>query len=210
MEDSNTREKILKGAEGLFLKYGVRSISMDDIARQLSVSKKTLYQHFADKEDIVTLVCQSLLEENQREIEAAHEQSENAIDELARLSLCMKKNVEDMNPSLLYDLQKYYPKAWAVWQDFKQRCVHESIKRNVDQGIAEGYYRPEINAEIVSIMRMALVEIGFDDKTFPQDRFRLGEVQMQIFDHFVYGVVTEKGRKLYLKCKEDKPAEIIK
>ncbi|WP_333819308.1 TetR/AcrR family transcriptional regulator [Ohtaekwangia sp.] len=209
MEDSNTREKILKGAAGLFMKYGVRSISMDDIARHLSVSKKTLYQHFADKEDIVTLVFRELLEENQREMEEAHRLAVNAIDELARLSTCMKKNVEEMNTSLLFDLQKYYPKAWAVWQDFKQRCVYESIKRNVDQGIAEGNYRPEVNAEIVSIMRMALVEITFDDKTFPLDKFKFAEVQMQIFDHFVYGVVTEQGKKLYEKCREFKPAEIV-
>ncbi len=72
MEDSNTRDKILKGAEGLFTKYGVRSISLDDIARHLSVSKKTLYQHFTDKEDIVTLVFESVLSESRKEFEAIH------------------------------------------------------------------------------------------------------------------------------------------
>lgn len=209
MEDSNTREKILKGAEGLFTKYGVRSISMDDIARHLSVSKKTLYQHFTDKEDIVTLVFESVLSESRKEFEAIHKTAENAIDELAKLSVCLKKNVDEINPSLLFDLQKYYPKAWAVWLEFKRMCIYDSIKRNLDQGIAEGFYRPEINTEILSIVRMALIETAFDDKTFSHDKFKMTEVQMQIFEHFVYGIVTEKGRKQYLRCKEKNTPETV-
>ena len=209
MEDSNTRDKILKGAEGLFTKYGVRSISMDDIARHLSVSKKTLYQHFTDKEDIVTLVFESVLSERRKEFEAIHETAENAIDELAKLSVCLKKNVDEINPSLLFDLQKYYPKAWAVWLEFKRMCIYDSIKKNLDQGIAEGFYRPEINTEILSIVRMALIETAFDDKTFSHDKFKMTEVQMQIFEHFVYGILTEKGKKQYLRCKEKNAPETV-
>ena len=209
MEDSSTREKILKGAEGLFTKYGVRSISMDDIARHLSVSKKTLYQHFTDKEDIVTLVFESVLSESRKEFEAIHKTAENAIDELAKLSVCLKKNVDEINPSLLFDLQKYYPKAWAVWLEFKRMCIYDSIKRNLDQGIAEGFYRPEINTEILSIVRMALIETAFDDKTFSHDKFKMTEVQMQIFEHFVYGILTEKGKKQYLRCKEKNTPETV-
>jgi AcrR family transcriptional regulator len=209
MEDSSTRDKILKGAEGLFTKYGVRSISMDDIARHLSVSKKTLYQHFTDKEDIVTLVFEAVLSESRKEFEAIHQTAENAIDELAKLSVCLKKNVDEINPSLLFDLQKYYPKAWAVWLEFKRMCIYDSIKRNLDQGIAEGFYRPEINTEIISIVRMALIETAFDDKTFSHDKFRMTEVQMQIFEHFVFGILTEKGRKQYLRCKEKNTPETV-
>jgi AcrR family transcriptional regulator len=209
MEDSGTREKILKGAEGLFTKYGVRSISMDDIARHLSVSKKTLYQHFTDKEDIVTLVFEAVLRESRKEFEAIHETAENAIDELAKHSVCLKKSVEEINPSLLFDLQKYYPKAWAVWLEFKRICIYDSVKRNLDQGIAEGFYRPEINTEILSIVRMALVETAFDDKTFSHDKFKMAEVQMQIFEQFVYGIVTEKGKKQYQRCKEKNTTEPV-
>lgn len=202
MEERDTKDKILKGAEALFMKYGVRSISMDDIARHLSVSKKTLYQHFADKEDIVTQVCQSHMENNWKKFEAIRQRAVNAIDELAMMSVRLKQDMEEMNPSLLFDLQKYHPKAWAVWEKYKGVCVNDSMKRNLEQGIQEGYYRPEINAEILSISRMCLVEIAFDDKVFPQNKFNIAEVQLQLFDQFVYGIVTEKGRRLYQKYKE--------
>jgi TetR/AcrR family transcriptional regulator, cholesterol catabolism regulator len=202
MEDNNYREKILKGAEELFTKYGVRSISMDDIARHLSVSKKTLYQHFADKEDIVTMTCKAHLERNNKEFDEARDRAKNAIEELANLSVCLKKNMENMNPSLLFDLQKYHPKAWSVWLDHKNKTIRESVERNVQQGIEEGYYRPEVNAGVIASMRLELVQMAFDEDVFPREKFRLAEVQMELFDHFVYGLVTEKGRKLYQKYKE--------
>lgn len=202
MEETDIKEKIIRGAEELFMKYGVRSISMDDIARHLSVSKKTLYQHFADKEDIVTMACRALLEKNAVEFTAIRHQSKNAIEELANISICLRRNVEDMNPSLLFDLQKYHPKAWSAWLTHKNKLVRESIVANIRQGISEGYYRQELKVEIIATMRLELVQLAFNEDVFPRDKFRMSEVQMEIFDHFVHGVVTEKGRKLYLKYKE--------
>lgn len=202
MEETDVKKKILKGAESLFMKYGVRSISMDDIARHLSVSKKTLYQHFADKEDIVTNTCQTHIEDMSREFEEIWKNSKNAIDELARISICLKQNSEEMNPSLLFDLQKYHPRAWNVWLNHKNNFIRESVIRNLEQGIAEGYFRPEIDKEVIATMRLELVQLAFDEDIFPASRFKLPDVQMQIFDHFVHGLVTEKGRKLYQKYKE--------
>jgi AcrR family transcriptional regulator len=202
MEEINIKDKILKGAEDLFTKYGVRSISMDDIARHLSVSKKTLYQHFADKEDIVTMTCKAHLERNNKEFDLARNSATNAIEELANLSICLKRNMEEINPSLLFDLQKYHPKAWSVWLEHKNKTIRESVVRNIKQGVSEGYYRPEVNAQVIAAMRLELVQLAFDEDVFPREQFRMPEVQMELFDHFVYGLVTEKGRKLYQKYKE--------
>lgn len=202
MEEIGTREKILNGAVGLFMKYGLRSISMDDIARHLSVSKKTLYQHFADKEDLITLVLESHIEINRKQYEAITDNSVNAIDELAQISQCLRKDMSETNPSVLFDLQKFHPKAWEVWLDHKNKYIRESVVRNIKQGIEEGYYRPEVNAEIIAAIRIELISIGFDQNVFPQNIFNLTEVQSQIFDHFVYGLCTDKGKKLYQKHKE--------
>jgi AcrR family transcriptional regulator len=202
MEETEVKKKILKAAETLFMKYGVRSISMDDIARHLSVSKKTLYQHFADKEDIVTLTCQTHIEEMSREFEEIRHNAKNAIDELAKISICLKQSSEEMNPSLLFDLQKYHPKAWSVWLNHKNNFIRETVIRNLKQGIEEGYFRSEIDKEVIAAMRLEMVQLPFDDRVFPPSQFKLTEVQMQIFDHFVYGIATEKGRKLYQKYKE--------
>jgi len=202
MQELDNKEKILKGTEDLFMKYGVRSVSMDDIARHLSVSKKTLYQHFADKDEIVMKVSQAHCERNLKMTNDIIDSAENAIDELAKFSVMLKKQMEELNPSLLFDLKKYHSKAWSVWVDFKHRVIRESVVRNLIQGIAEGHFRPELNSEILATARIVMVEAAFDDQLFSRDKFNIVEVQSQLFDHFVFGLCTEKGRKLYQKYRE--------
>jgi hypothetical protein len=128
--------------------------------------------------------------------------AKNPIEELARLSVCMKANMESMNPTLLFDLQKFHQKAWGEWTEYKSKYLRESIVRNLNEGIEQGYIRPEANPEIMAAMRMELVQLGFNNDIFPPTVFKLAEVQEQLFDHFVYGLVTDKGKKLYQKYKE--------
>lgn len=210
IEETDIKDKILNGTEELFMRYGVRSISMDDIARHLSVSKKTLYQHFADKDDLVENVTRQMLEQNFQECERIRKGASNPIEELATISLWMKKSMEEINPTMLFDLQKFHTKAWNIWLDFKNKFIQDEVMRNLTVGIEEGYIRP-VNKEIMSILRVEFVQMGFNQDIFPREKFSLAEVQSQIFDHFVFGLVTEKGRKLYLKYKEhnQQPSTIL-
>ncbi len=202
MEETETREKILEGTEGLFMKYGIRSVTMDDIARHLAVSKKTLYQHFADKDDLVFKMSEMYLERSFRQYEDITQISKNSIEELSKISVCMKRDMENLNPSMLFDLQKYHPKAWGLYTDHKVKIIGQSVVRNIVQGIADGYYRSDIKPDILAITRLILIEAAFNPELFPKDRFNFVEVQTQLFDLFVHGLCTEKGKKLYQKYKE--------
>lgn len=202
MEEKDIKERILRGAMELFLKYGVRSVSMDDIARHLSVSKKTLYQYFADKDEIVSMVAEYHLMQEKLNYESIRASAENAIDELVKISGCIKQSLQKMNPSLLFDLQKYHPRAWSAWLGHKQHYMGESIIRNLKQGVSEGFFRAEINTEILAKARIELVQISFDEQAFPKDKYSLAELNLQLFEHFVYGVLTDKGRKAYEKYKQ--------
>ena len=201
MEEQDIKDRIIAGAEELFMKYGVRSVSMDDVARHLSMSKKTLYHYFADKDEIVTMVASFHMERHQQQYEGFHTSAKNAIDELVKISSCLKKEMQKMNPSLLFDLQKYHAKAWTAWLSHKRNYIGNSIVRNLEQGIAEGYFRPEINKDILATARLELIQLTFDENIFPSSKYNLAEVHAQIFDHFVYGLLTEKGRKVYEKYK---------
>jgi AcrR family transcriptional regulator len=202
MEEIGVKEKILKSSEALLTRYGTRSISMDDIARHVGVSKKTLYQHFADKEDLVTEVCFSALKCDQEEYESIEATAENAIDELVKISLVMKKQMAETNPTLIFDLQKFHPRAWSVWIDFRENTIRESVVRNLKQGIREGYFREDIQPEMLAILRLQILEMAFNPELFPKDQFELSQVQAHLFEHFIYGIVTDKGRKLYDKLKK--------
>lgn len=202
MEESENKDKLLKGAEALFMKYGVRSITMDDIARHLGISKKTIYQHFTDKDDIVESVASGHLERQRAQFDKITTESKNAVEEMVKLSICLKENMRAINPSLLFDMQKYHPKAWNVWLDFKNKIIHQSIMRSMKQGMEEGYFRADINMDVLARMRLEVVQMAFDNMIFPREEYSLPEVQSQLFEHFVHGIMTEKGKKLYQKYKE--------
>lgn len=202
MEELETRDKILEGTEALFMKFGIRSVTMDDIARHLAVSKKTLYQHFADKDDLVYKMSEMYLERSFHQYEQIAKSSKNSIEELSKISVCMKRDLENLNPSMLFDLQKYHPKAWGLYNEHKVKIISHSVVRNIRQGVADGFYRTDINPDIMAITRLILIEAAFNPELFPKDRFNFIEVQTQLFDLFVHGLCTEKGKKLYQKYKE--------
>ncbi len=200
---------IIAGAGELFHKYGIRSVSMDDIARHLSISKKTIYQYYKDKDEIVTLALKAHMDHEKLEYDEACKGSVDAIEELSRVSKCMRSDFKDMNPSLLFDMQKYHPNAWKLWMDFKNEYIKNQVVENLKRGIEEENFRKEIDPEAMAIFRVEQVQMAFDETIFPSDKFRLKELQLLMFDHFVHGIVTEKGKKLYKQYLEkEEPSEI--
>lgn len=191
------KNKIVEAAECLFTKYGVRSVTMDDIARELSVSKKTIYQHYKDKDEIVYVATQAHLEQERKEFDDIYNRAANAIEELAMISQCLRKNIINLNPSLLYDLNKYHRKAWEGYLEFKDDFVKNQIKRNLERGVKEKFYRKDIDPDILAICRMEQIQMAFDDKTFPKNDYAFKQIHIQLFDLFVHGIVTEKGKQLY-------------
>lgn len=170
---------------------------MDDVARELSVSKKTLYQYFDTKDALVSAAVAMHMEGEREEFSGIRQVAENAIQELFLLSRCMREHVFKINPSLLYDLQKYHPDAWEIFQQFKKMYIIGQIRENIERGVKEGYYRQEINPEVLAILRMEAVQIAFNEQVFPRNKFDLVDVQMQVFDHFVHGLLSAKGKELY-------------
>lgn len=169
---------------------------MDDIARHLSMSKKTLYQYYKDKDELVTIGMSLHMEKEKEEYEEVERKAQDAIEEMAMISSCMRRDLRDMNPSLLFDLQKYHPRAWQVWLDFKNDFIKNSISQNVKRGIEQGLFREDVDPEIMAILRVEQVQMAFDDRIFPSDKFDFRTVQMDFFDHFIHGLVNEKGKKL--------------
>ena len=203
MESIENREKILKGAEELFMKFGVRSVSMDDVARHLGISKKTIYQYFKDKDDMVTLISKSYLDIERETYQTVMDKATNAIEEALGCTQCLLRQMQEMNPSLLYDLQKFHPEAWKVYLDFKKGFIRDGIVKNIARGIAEGYFREDLKADIIATFRLEQVQMAFDESIFSKTKYNLSEVQIQLFEHFIHGLLSDKGRKLFEKYKSN-------
>lgn len=209
MEEQDSREKLLRGAEDLFMRYGMRSVSMDDIARNLGISKKTIYQHFADKDDVVASVAKANMERHRVQFDKIAAESKNAVEEIVKISFCLKESLRMVNPSWLFDMQKYHQRAWNDWQEYKQQFIRQNVIRSLKQGIEEGYFRREMNTEIIATMRLEQVQMAFDHIVFPREQYDVVEVHAELFDHFVHGILTEKGRKLYQKYHKENCKELI-
>ncbi|MCF6359894.1 MAG: TetR/AcrR family transcriptional regulator [Cyclobacteriaceae bacterium] len=199
MEES----KIKEIGEALFMTYGVRSVSMDDIARHLGISKKTLYQHFKDKNELVKKVTESVIGERKSEYEAVTNQAKNAIEELYLMSKCFRSHIEGLNPSLVFDLKKFHTEAWDLFLDFEHITIFESLVDNLKRGKEEGFFRAEISINVLAKLRVEQVHMSFDPHVFPKDEFDFTEVHMQMFEHYVYGLLTIKGLKLFEKYKQE-------
>ena len=197
-----TKGKIIASAEELFMQYGIRSVTMDDVARQSAMSKKTIYQYFDNKDSLVLAVAVGHFEREKIEFLEIESESINAVHELILVTQCIRKHVFKMNPSLLFDLQKYHRASWDSYLNFKHETIRGQIARNIERGKREGLYRHELDAEILSIFRVEQVQLVFDPSIFPTDKFDFRVVQLQIMDHFVNGLLTDKGRETYQEFTE--------
>jgi AcrR family transcriptional regulator len=198
------REHIIATAARMFTQLGYKRVTMDDISRELSMSKKTLYQYFTDKKDIVSAATRFYLEKEEREFESYGVDAENVIDYLIKLSVFMRKHIAGLNPCVFQDLQKYYPAGWKIFEAFKRDFLYKTIQDALERGKKEGYFRDDIHSDILAIMRMEQVPMAFDQNLFPRHKYDVVEVQFQLLKHFVAGLLTEKGRTLLEQYKQER------
>jgi hypothetical protein len=151
---------------------------------------------------MVLSVTQAHIQRDMQEMRRISEGTKNAVEEMVKLSACLRENFKDMNPSLLFDLQKYHHAAWDVWLKYKNEFIRNQIVRSIELGKKEGYFRIEANTNVLTTVRLETIQFAFDPVLFPKDKYELMEIQMQIFEHFIYGLFTDKGKKLYEKYKE--------
>jgi AcrR family transcriptional regulator len=201
---NDTAIRIFQQAHQLFMQYGLKSVSMDDIANKMGISKKTIYQFYADKEALVSEVVKQITSNNQLQCDNDISNSENAIHEIILAMEQMSKLFETMNPSILFDLQKYYPQAFKYFQTHKNDYVYGKIKQNITRGIKEGLYRPDLNIEIVSKFRVESIVIAFNPEFQTSVKSGLVSIAQELSTFFLHGFVNEKGLKLITKYTKNR------
>lgn len=206
-QEIETGERILIEAEQLFFRYGVKSITMDEIATHLGISKKTIYQFYKDKKELVYKVVETKIQRQEVEMEEIMESAIDPVHEVILTSDLLKKVFQNMNPFLLMEVQKYYPRAYGVFQSHRDKCIFISIFNNIKKGIELGLYRAGIDVETIARLRMVCIDAAFNPENFPLAKKNLNELQLQLIEHFLYGICTLKGHKLINKYKQIKEEE---
>ena len=194
-------ERIILGGEELFLKAGIKSVTMDDIAKHLGMSKKTIYQFFKDKNELVVALVKKKLQDDEDQMCDIIKQSGNVIEKMINMMKCSEEIFSRINPIVIHDLQKYHSDAWKQFQDFKSGVLMRTLEDLLTEGIKQGYIRPDIDVKIIARMRVTQVELGFNTSIFPVAEFNTWKVQQQFMEHFNYGICTLKGYKLLNEYK---------
>ncbi len=198
------QERIVNKAHELFMRYGIRSVSMDEVANHLGMSKKTIYQFYTDKDALVEDVIEMQITANQSECTMHKMKSENAIHEMFMAVDMMLEVLTNINPNVIFDLEKYHPKAFKKHNEFKNKFLYSIIRQNLDWGKEEGLYREDINAEIMARFRLASTFLIFNPELFPHGKHSIPAIITEMTDNFLYGLATAKGQKLIQKYKQQR------
>ncbi|MDQ2769210.1 MAG: TetR/AcrR family transcriptional regulator [Bacteroidota bacterium] len=190
------KDRILNHAQKLFTRNGIKSVSMDDIAADLAISKKTLYKWFENKDQIVQAAMTRHLEGTQLDCNTMIQGSTSAIDELFQMLEWVKQEFSNVHPSIFYDLQKFHPTTWQLWQAHKTEFILSQIIENLRRGITEGLFRSDLDMEVIARLRLAQIEMQFDPEIYPYRAFAQERVSVALLEHFMLGVATLKGHKL--------------
>ena len=198
------KDRIKQKAEELFRRLGIRSVTMDDIASQLGISKKTIYLYYADKDEIVDAVITYIIDQNQQSCDHDRSVATNAIHEVFLMMEMIKEMFEEMNPSILYDLERNHPSSFQKFLQHKHNYVFKAVKDNLQKGIMEELYRKELKIDIIAKLRLETMMLSFNQDAFPKAKYNLLEVEQQAIEHYLYGIASLKGHKLILKYQQER------
>jgi TetR/AcrR family transcriptional regulator, cholesterol catabolism regulator len=193
---------ILEKVRELFFKYGVRSVSMDDICRETGISKKKLYHYVSSKNELV----EKLLELERRSFEVIFDQHNfdgvNSIEILVTVSKEVGERFWDVSPSMTFDLKKYYPEIYHKHIDERIEFVYEKMWRNIQKGITQKMYRDDLSVELVTRLYIRRLIDIHNPEFFPADKFSFQTLFEVMFDNFIRGIATPAGISHYEAQKQ--------
>ncbi len=202
LQAMDTKERILKKADELFRKFGLRAVTLDEIASNLGISKKTIYQFFADKDALVDEIMMQEFAKSNNDCELCKSKASNAVEEIFLLMQLLDEDFRNLNPLILHDLKKFHPNTYVKFIEYMHENMVKMIVENIEKGIVEGNYRNDFDVEILARFRMASIWLMFDQEVFPASKYNLVKISHQIMEHFLYGIASEKGFQLINKYKQ--------
>jgi AcrR family transcriptional regulator len=192
---------LLSKSKELFMRYGIKNLTMDEVAKEMGMSKKTVYIYADNKADLVKQVMLRHIEEEQELLKEIYSRNINAIEELIAMVNYFSAHLREFNPALLFDLQKYYPDSWAVFNDFRYNFIYQCIRKNLTDGMKQKLYRNKLNVDVVAKLYVGSIDVLFNQDLFPSRSYHFIDIYKQFLEQFLHGVATEEGRKIIAKAK---------
>jgi len=189
------KQKILETASEMFFQCGIRSVSMDDISGKLAISKKTLYQYYSNKKELIAQVLKWDLDHPKFSFNHEKFEGLSAVERYWEFYQFVSEVIKKPHHSLELDLKKYHPELWANFKNDKMKLFGEELKLNIKQGISEGLYRQELNIDIVSnlLVRFYLNMWNEEYDVFSKEELMSEELNRELTIYHLHGICSEKG-----------------
>ena len=194
--EDHLRDQVVAAAERRFNRHGFKSVTMDDISRELGMSKKTLYQVVPNKQALIDLVLEHDMARDDALVAKARADSSDAVDEMLRIARYFTEQMREVNPAALYDLQKYYRPSWERLDAHHNDEMIAHVRANLRRGQAEGLYRDDLHRELVALLFVRGPQAFLDQERFPLQQHEWREVLNQFMAYHLNGVVNDRGRGL--------------
>ncbi len=197
-------ERIIHESADLFSRYGIRNLSMDDICREIGISKKTLYQYVENKADLVRAILENMMND-----QALKERWEailelNAIDQLLESSRMICDNMKRLPSAVTFELKKYYPTIFIEFHQKKKDKIYDAVVANIRRGIDEGLYRTDLDVETVARLYVQKLENIHNPEFLESAGITPDAVFKVMFDNHIRGIANPKGIKYYEKQLSNK------
>ncbi len=183
---------LLKVGE-LYDKYGIKSVTMDDVARELGISKKTLYIYVENKGDLVSKVLTNTIGKIDCTFKEIAEKDQSAIDELLEVGVHIIRTISKYNHSLEYDLKKYYPQLYEQVHETRKERMYKAIYKNIIKGKKEGLYRTDMNDEIIAKIQTSRFVHMSSGELFDPEEVHTPQYILELFIYHIRGIATKEG-----------------
>jgi TetR/AcrR family transcriptional regulator, cholesterol catabolism regulator len=194
---SEIKDKILTGSETLFMRYGFKSITMDDVARELGVSKKTLYQFFADKNDLVNQCVEHYLQNMNRICDfITQTKDRDAITVMLDIAESVNTMIRQVNPSSMFDLKKYFKHSWDKLESDRKGFIRKSLEENFDFGVKKGLYRKDLDRDTIADIYIYLVGMLTDPDHYTGTNMNITNMYLEIMKYHLRSICTPKGHEI--------------
>ncbi|NJB71698.1 AcrR family transcriptional regulator [Saonia flava] len=193
------KDKIVDRAAEMFLSLGFKSVTMDDLANEMGISKKTIYTHFPNKTKLVAECTLHVFHRISEAIEKICSMNKNPIEELYEIKKHMMVHLKNEKSSPQYQLQKYYPQIYDTLRNKQYEVMRECVLENLNKGIEMGIYRENLNLAFVSRIYFSGAMSIKNIEIFPQDIFPMTELMDNYLEYHLRGIVTPKGRTILNK-----------
>jgi len=190
-------EKILSTCAEMFLTLGFKSVTMDDIAQKLGISKKTLYTHFPNKEALVNACVFYFFDYVTGEIRKITEKTSTPIEELYEIKLFMMQLIKNEKISPQFQLKKFYPEIFKALQEKQMAFMVERMSNSLEKGVALGLFRSSLNIPFVARLYFNGMMGIKDQRLFPAELFQHSQLMADYLEYHLRAICTEKGIAIY-------------